>query len=128
MKAQEHEIARKIVRVLDQSTRDMGGSTVAQLAAARGHALAGFREAPAWFPAWAGQLMSRVTEHSNAGIRYVLPMAILVLGLIGIVYWQAGNGSGHELADLDVRLLTDDLPIDAYLDKGFDSWLKRQSR
>jgi hypothetical protein len=32
------------------------------------------------------------------------------------------------LADLDVRLLTDDLPIDAYLDKGFDSWLNRQSR
>ena len=32
------------------------------------------------------------------------------------------------IADLDARLLTDDLPIDAYLDKGFDSWLKRQQR
>ncbi|RPJ45965.1 MAG: DUF3619 family protein [Betaproteobacteria bacterium] len=128
MNAEEHEIARKIVRVLDQGTREMDGSTVMQLAAARERALAGLRESPVSVPAWAGQLVSRITQRPAAGLRYVLPMAILMLGLIGIVYWQAGNGSGNELADLDARLLTDDLPIDAYLDKGFDSWLKRQSR
>jgi hypothetical protein len=27
-----------------------------------------------------------------------------------------------------VNLLTDDLPINAYLDQGFDSWLKRAPR
>ncbi|MDP1537583.1 MAG: DUF3619 family protein [Burkholderiales bacterium] len=125
----EHEFARKIVRVLDQSARDMNGNTVAQLAAARKHALAGFRATPAWVPAWAGPLMSRITE--RPAVQRLLPMAILILALMSIVYWQAGNGgngSSNELADLDARLLTDDLPIDAYLDKGFDSWLKRQSR
>lgn len=128
MNAQEHEIAQKVVRVLNQSSRNLGGNTVARLATARRQALAEFREHPVWGPAWAGQLVSRITTRPAESMRYVLPMAVLILGLTGIVYWQSGSGSGNELADLDARLLTDDLPIDAYLDKGFDSWLKRQSR
>ena len=127
MNAREHEFARKIALALDQGTRDLDRGTVAQLAAAREQALSGMRAAPAWAPAWAGQWTSRVGGWTS-GLRYLLPMAFLLLGLMGIVYWQAGNGSGNELAEIDVRLLTDDLPIDAYLDKGFDSWLKRQSR
>lgn len=128
MNAQEHETAQKIVRALDRSTRDMGSNTMARLAAAREQALAGFRVTPVWSPVWAGQLISRMTERPATGLRYVLPMAVLILGLISVVYWQSSNGGSYELADLDARLLTDDLPIDAYLDKGFDSWLKRQSR
>jgi hypothetical protein len=127
MNAREHEFARKIAGVLDQGTRDLDRDTLAQLAAAREQALAGIRVAPGWAPAWAGAWTGRIGGWTT-GTRYVLPMAILLLGLMGIIYWQTGNGSGNELAEIDVRLLTDDLPIDAYLDKGFDSWLKRQSR
>ncbi|MBX3652231.1 MAG: DUF3619 family protein [Burkholderiales bacterium] len=127
MNARENEFARKIARALDQGTRDLDRGTLAQLAAAREQALAGRHNAPAWAPVWAGQWTGRIGEWT-AGARYVLPVAVLLLGLMGIVYWQAGNGSGYELAEIDLRLLTDDLPIDAYLDKGFDSWLKRQSR
>jgi len=127
MTPREHETARKIASILDRGTRDLDRNTVARLAAAREQALAGTRTAPAWIPAWAGQLAVRIGGwHDN--VRYVLPMAVLLLGLMGIVYWQVGNGSGNELADIDAHLLTDDLPIDAYLDKGFDSWLKRQQR
>lgn len=128
MNAHEHEIAQKIARVLDRSTREMGGDTVAKLAVAREQALAGFRTAPSWKLAWAGSWSSQDSERPATGLRYALPIALLVMGLISIVYWHSGNGQSNELADLDVRLLTDDLPIDAYLDKGFDSWLKRQSR
>lgn len=128
MNAHEPEIAEKIVRALNQSTRHLNQNTVARLNTAREQALAGFREAPEWRLSWAGQLASRITGGPTAGVRYALPIAILILGLIGIIYWQTSNGKPNELADLDFRLLTNDLPIDAYLDKGFDSWLKRQSR
>lgn len=128
MNAHEHETAQKIARVLDRSTRDMGGETVARLAAAREQALAGYHVAPGWKLALAGSWASRNGERPAAGLRYALPIALLIIGLTGIGYWQSGNWQNNELADLDVRLLTDDLPIDAYLDKGFDSWLKRQSR
>jgi len=128
MNAHEHETAQKIVRVLNRGTRDMGSDTVTRLAAAREQALAGFRVAPGWKLAWAGSGSLRNDEHPAAGLRLALPIAVLIISLIGIAYWHSGNGQSNELADLDVRLLTDDLPIDAYLDKGFDSWLKRQSR
>ena len=32
-----------------------------------------------------------------------------------------------EVEELDALLLTDDLPIDAYLDRGFEAWLKKVS-
>ena len=124
MNAHEHETAQKIARVLDRGTRDMGGDTTARLTAAREQALAGYHEAPGWNLAWAGSW----TLRQATGLRYALPIALLIISLTGIVYWQSGNWQNNELADLDARLLTDDLPIDAYLDKGFDSWLNRQSR
>jgi len=128
MNAHEQEIARKIVLTLNQGARDLDSGTVARLATAREQSLDAYQTLPGWRHAWAGQLVSRIADRQTTGLRYVLPMTVLLLGLIGIVYWQSGNGRSGELADLDVRLLTDDLPIDAYLDKGFDSWLKRQSR
>ncbi|MBX3663627.1 MAG: DUF3619 family protein [Burkholderiales bacterium] len=129
MNAREHEVARKITRMLDQGSRDLDRNAQLRLSSAREQALslAASRRAPAWVPVWAAQLAGRAGGWP-AGTRYLLPMAVLLLGLMGIVYWQGNGGPGSELADIDARLLTDDLPIDAYLDKGFDSWLKRQSR
>jgi hypothetical protein len=77
-------------------------------------------------PAWAGPV-SRVTEQSVFGVRYVIPLAALILGLIGVIYVNKSN-LASDIADIDAGLLTDELPISAYLDQGFDSWLKRSSR
>lgn len=130
MNAHEHEIAEKIVRRLDLGSRNISSDAAARLAAAREQALAQFQfqQAPELGAAGPGRFISYMIERPAAGARYTISLAVLILGLAGIVYWQSSNGSGNEVADLDVRLLTDDLPIDAYLDKGFDSWLKRQSR
>lgn len=128
MNAQEHEIAQKIVRELNRGTRSIGDNTVAQLLIAREQALTRYQQTPALRMAGAGQLVMQMIERPASGARYALSLAVLILGLAGIVYWQSSNGAGGEMADLDARLLTDDLPIDAYLDKGFDSWLKRQPR
>lgn len=128
MSMREREIAQNIVRTLENGTLDLDRGIVTRLAAARDQALAHHDAMPAWSMAWAGYGKSRWPERPASGLRHALPVAILILGLMGIVFWQSGNGRGYELADIDARLLTDDLPLDAYLDKGFDSWLKRQSR
>jgi hypothetical protein len=60
-------------------------------------------------------------------VRYVIPVAALVLGLLGVVYVNTGTVS-TDMADIDAALLTDELPINAFLDQGFDSWLKRSLR
>jgi hypothetical protein len=125
----EHDaLARRIARLLDEGAENIGPERRQQLARARQRALARYRPqpAPAWVPAWAGQF-SRLTESRVLGIRYLIPMAALVLGLIGIVYVQ-GQTNPNEAVDVELGLLTGELPINAYLDKGFDAWLKRSLR
>ena len=128
MNAEEREIAQKIVRELNRGARSVDGDALARLAVGREQALAQFQHTPVIGLAGAGEWVSHMIERPASGARYALSLAVLILGLAGIVFWQSSNGSGGELADIDARLLTDDLPIDAYLDKGFDSWLNRQSR
>lgn len=121
------EQARRIARLLDESTRTLDPDTCAKIAEARKVALGARREAVTELvPAWAGRA-ARLTERPVLGVRYMVPIAALVLGLLGIAYVHNGAFT-NDIADIDAGLLTDELPISAYLDKGFDSWLKRSSR
>jgi hypothetical protein len=125
---EQDELARRIVKLLDESADNIGSEQRERLRAARSMALAQHRVArqPAWTAALAGNV-SQVTEYRVFGVRYLIPMAALVLGLMGVVYMHS-NGTSSDIADIDAGLLTDELPINAYLDKGFDSWLKRSPR
>jgi hypothetical protein len=56
-------------------------------------------------------------------VGWVAPLAVLVFGLIGIAQWQQDSRI-NDIAELDVALLTDDVPPDAYADSGFLGFLK----
>jgi hypothetical protein len=122
---QQDELAGRIARLLDEGADQLSPQSRVGLAKARAAALARYsgRRASVTAPVWASTI-ANITESSVFGIRYLIPLAALVLGLIGVVYVQT-NGVTNSLADIDLGLLTDDLPLDAYLDKDFDSWLKR---
>ena len=125
---QQDELAARIAKLLDEGTEDLGADKQERLARARRLALSrqqGRRTAPVLVPAWAGPF-ARFTEQSVLGVRYLVPLAALILGLIGVVYRNT-SGVASEIADIDAGLLSDELPISAYLDQGFDSWLKRSS-
>jgi hypothetical protein len=50
--------------------------------------------------------------------------------LLMLFYWQSlqqQSGQANELAELDAEVLTDDLPVTAYLDQGFEVWLYHHS-
>jgi hypothetical protein len=129
MNQPNEELARKIVQHLDFGADHIDAPTRQRLLEARKAALSHYQEKvqPAWGLAWAGQAISRRGEQHFFGPRYLVAAAALIAALIGIAYWQNGSGPSNELAEIDVGLLTDELPINAYLDKGFDSWLKRSS-
>jgi hypothetical protein len=55
-------------------------------------------------------------------IASMLPLIVLVVGLITISLVQ-NDQRAQELADVDVALLTDDLPPSAYADPGFAQFL-----
>jgi hypothetical protein len=56
-------------------------------------------------------------------IGWIAPALVLVFGLIGIAQWQQDSRI-NDIAELDVALLTDDVPPDAYADSGFMGFLK----
>ena len=119
----ERKFGLQIKQKLDQ-TLDFDPATRQRLKFAREQALVRQRMAePAFVPVWADALLGRLTESpASAGIG--LAGAALILALVGIQYWQR-SPSAEELEEIDAALLTSDLPINAYLDKSFDTWLKR---
>jgi hypothetical protein len=55
---------------------------------------------------------------------HLVPLLVLLAGLLAMSHWHQ-NRYAEELADIDVQMLADELPPAAYLDRGFDTWLKR---
>ena len=124
----DDEQGRRIAGLLDESARSLTSEERTKLAEARELALSRYRvrREPELQPAWAGNI-NRWTERPVFGVRYVIPVAALVLGLLGVAYMHNGAFSS-DIADIDAGLLTDELPINAYLDTGFDAWPKRSPR
>jgi uncharacterized protein DUF3619 len=123
------EVAGKVVRLLNHGVESLDAPTRERLAAARTVAMSRYRErpAPVWGLIWAASAIFLGPEHRLHNARYVIAASALVLALAGITYWQTLT-PGSDFSEVDLSLLTDDLPINAYLDKGFDTWLKRASR
>jgi hypothetical protein len=130
MTQSEHELARKIVEHLDHGVANLEPGTRERLAAARKVALSRFREVPDTVVglAWAGQAMARFADRGLHHTRLLATAAAIAILLAGIAYWQVAGPAASNDAEIDIGLLTDELPLNAYLDKGFDSWLKRSSR
>ena len=130
---QDHELAEKIVNILNHGTHQIDTKTANKLLAARKEALAHFKENPAhaWVPQWATATVGRaglLSEPFSHNLRAGFVLLALLTSLAVVVAWQTLGQPGSEIAEIDEGLLTDELPINAYLDKGFDSWLKRPSR
>src|SRR5262245_12027412 len=129
MSTPDDDVARKVVGALDRSVERLDTSTRERLAAARRLALSRHRERtePVWSLAWAMNAASPRSAYRQYGARYLLVACAFVLAIAGFSYWQA-TAPATDFAEIDINLLTDDLPINAYLDNGFDSWLKRSPR
>jgi hypothetical protein len=122
----EQQIAYRIKQHLGRGL-DLGPDQLGRLKAAREQALARQRtRARTPVLAWADNVIGTSGGPSSLLARIVLPMALLVFGLIAISQWRETQQAA-EIEEIDAAVLTGDLPLDAYLDKGFDAWLKRSS-
>jgi hypothetical protein len=97
-----------------------------QLEHARARALERQRAEPAPALAWADNVVGHVGGWGGFALRVLLPLAMLLASAAAIYTWQQ-NQRDVELEEIDSQLLTDDLPIDAYLDRGFQNWLKKRA-
>ena len=120
----EQQFGYRIKQGLNQGLT-LNAAALSRLTAAREMALEHQRaSAPLHVLAWA---------HNGAGLssrsmapRLLLSGLLLVLGLLATNYWYQAQQAqqAEETLEIDAAVLTGDLPIDAYMDKGFDAWLK----
>lgn len=115
----------KKVRLLLNQRLGVDATVAARLSAARERALARQRPEPGPVVAFTGNVLERFEGWGGLSLRILLPLALLVGGLAGIYSWEQ-NQRIAEIEDIDAQLLTDELPIDAYLDRGFQRWLKKR--
>ncbi len=123
----ETHFGNKIRHILNRGLHEgrLAPAAAERLRAARLRALERQRTGEAPALAWAG-LLGRFGGWSGVSLRLVAPLAALAIGVAAVYTWQQ-NQRAAELEEIDAQLLTDDLPIDAYLDRGFQNWLKRSA-
>ena len=122
----EQDLAKPIVQHLNQDLGRIKQGSLYQLQSARLAALEHYREVPqqSFAPAWAGDLAFRVTHSPHFNLRNLVAAGMLVIGMMGVTYWQVVIKS-NDIAEIDANLMSGELPISAYLDSGFEAWLKR---
>ena len=123
----EHHLGYRVRQILNQGLA-MDEEKLTRLRVAREEAIARQRvTAPLMVLAWADNLTGSFGGSASVFSRFLLPAAMLILGLVAINTWQQSQAV-QELVEIDSGVLTGELPIDAYLDRGFDAWLKRSSQ
>jgi hypothetical protein len=118
---EENRVAHRIATHLDRGLSDFPPELGAKLHAARRNALDHqLTEVRGLSLAGIGRTVSDLwSQHSR--LAFATLTAVFLLAAADTL---RDNVIGSELEEVDSALLSDDLPIDAYLDHGFDRWLK----
>ena len=121
----ELHFAFKVRQHLNLGLHELQPETLGRLAAAREQALAHQKQTVSRSVlAAAGSFIQ--FHFDNLRVKQALS-ALAVVACLGVAaYWTADQRIS-ELGAIDSALLTDELPIRAFTDKGFAAWLKHSS-
>lgn len=131
MNTDDINLAYKIRHALNEQLDTLPASTTDRLAAARAAALA--RKKPEAIPVQAVSLAgwrgigAFLSGPAMSRLAVAVPILALVIGMGG-VYQHEQQQQIAELADIDAAVLADELPLNAYLDPGFNAYLESQQR
>ncbi|HEV8500175.1 MAG TPA: DUF3619 family protein [Casimicrobiaceae bacterium] len=128
MTGSDELFGRRIAALLDQAAGDIPPGVAYRLQQARARALDGSRvaaPAPQAIHALAGgvaRLPGVGGGFARGHWRLWVGVALIVAAAFGWQQWRAYRDL-QVYEDLDAQILSSDLPIDAYLDRGFQAWL-----
>jgi hypothetical protein len=104
---------RELKHLLDRSAAAVDRSTADRLSRARAVALQHQRaESHGWFSR--GGVLHGHTRHEHRATYRIALLVFAVLLIATLGYWQQPE---HEHVDLDIAILTDDMPVDVYIDQ-----------
>ena len=122
----EQQFGFKVRQNLNLGLHELRPETLARLAAAREKALSCQKQAETRSVlATIGGFVHFRTDHLR--FRQTLSALALVVGLGIAAYWTADQRIS-ELGAIDSALLTDEIPVRAFTDKGFAAWLTRDAQ
>ena len=124
----ENEFGARVARALDTGLEDIEPPVLRRLATLREAAAARVRavETVGGFSPAGMAGLGNLLRPAGLRRRLLWPALALVAGLLVSWYWQqviTASAEGEE-----IELLADELPLDAYIDKGFDKWLRASSQ
>jgi len=127
----ENDFGYRIRQALNEGLDRLDYTTTYRLEQARQAALARHRPAQqaksAWSPALATAGGPGVDGGDESGwmtrLGLAAPLIALALGIVGIYQYQESRRISA-MADLDFAVLLDEVPLDAYADKGFGALLQ----
>ncbi len=123
----EREFGGKIARYLNVGLKDVDELTAAKLKAARLRALDRAMAAePALDLASAGHAGAFSDFFAHRRPALLAPLVAFLLAAAALFVWHGSQTPDPD--DVDVSLLTGELPISAYLDQDFDGWQKVSSQ
>lgn len=133
MTSKEINFAYKIRHALNESAENINPSIVQKLGATRKLALSRKKKdlpLPAFFTqrafATAGTSRGNPKMSWLNGLGLSVPVLVLIAGLIGIYHFEQEQRI-NELAEIDAAVLSDELPLSAYLDHGFNAYLAKRA-
>ena len=130
MNSDDLNFAYKVRHALNEHAEHLPASTADRLASARKAALARKKpDAPARLAQrqLAGNVGSLFSFFTLGRLAVIVPLMALVVGLAGI-YEVEEQQRIAELAELDAAVLSDELPLTAYLDTGFNAYLEKRAQ
>jgi hypothetical protein len=135
MSTNESEFAKKLTSYLDDSAASLKAGTAYKLQLARVEALArlaepqrveAIRMTPALVGAGGAPGSAGGRSPTRSSLKLGLAVLLIVATVFGYQQWQLYQQL-KDLEETDAAILSSDLPIDAYLDRGFQNWLKSDS-
>lgn len=118
----ESKLGNKIAQLLNRSLDDIEQHTLNRLQSARRASLEkNYRVVETLVTAGDSPTI-RGENSSYFNAKNLISLVTLLFVLAGVSYWQTLQ-YGDENGEIDIMLLADDLPINAYLDNEFDVWL-----
>jgi len=104
---------QEIGNLLDRSSNQLDRTTLDGLYSARQHSL---RHRRASTPTWVSQdgTLHGHLHLSHRAYNWLIAAIVVTLLTINLSYWYHTSDRDH--SDIDIAILTDDLPVDMYVD------------
>lgn len=131
MNSRQIEFAYKVRHALNESADKLPASAVDRLSSARKLALSRkkpdavrMRVPSVVLAGWAGNFFNEPFSWLGR-MGMALPIIVLAIGLTGL-YQAEQQRRISDIAEIDALVLSDELPLSAYLDHGFNAYLAKR--